>query len=99
MKFSPTNYNQERAEELTERLAADPRSSLAGVLMNDLLAEFHRGYPLENLRFLLQNDNTELVKVGAWIASELGEKGKPLLNDVSPLLQHPKSRVRFCMAY
>ena len=95
MKFATKNYNQDRAEELTERLVADPRSSLAGVLMNDLLAEFHRGYPLENLRPLLLNDNTELVKAGAWIASELGEKGKPLLNDVSPLLQHPDSKVRF----
>jgi len=88
-------YNKERAKELMDRLTTDPRSPLAGVWMNDLLAEFHRGYPLENLRFLLHNDNTELVKVGAWIASELGEKGKPLLNDVSPLLQHPESKVRF----
>lgn len=46
MKFAAKNYNRERAEELTERLVADPASSLAGVLMNDLLAEFHRGYPL-----------------------------------------------------
>jgi len=63
--------------------------------MNDLLTEFHRGYPLENLLFLLRNDNPELVKIGAWIASELGEKGKLLLDDVSPLLQHPESKVRF----
>jgi hypothetical protein len=95
VKFTAKNYNKQRAEELTERLAADPRAPLAGVWMNDLLAEFHRGYPLENLRPLLLSDNTEVVKAGAWIASELGEKGKPLLNDVSPLLQHPDSRVRF----
>ena len=95
MKFSAKSYNRERAEELTERLVADPRSSLAGAMMNDLLAEFHRGYPLENLRSLLQNDNTDVVKAGAWIASELGETGKPMLNDVSPLLQHADSRVRF----
>jgi len=94
-RFATKNYNQDRAEELTKRFVADPRSSLAGVLMSDLLAEFHRGYPLENLLLLLLNDNTELVKAGAWIASELGEKGKPLLNDVSPLLQHPDSKVRF----
>jgi hypothetical protein len=95
MKFATKTYNKQRAEELADRLVADPRSSLAGVWMNDLLAEFHRGYPLENLRPLLLNDNTEIAKAGAWIASELGEKGEPLLNDVSPLLQHPDSRVRF----
>jgi hypothetical protein len=95
VKFATKNYNKQRAEELTERLVADPRSSLAGAWMNDLLAEFHRGYPLESLRPLLLNDNTEVAKAGAWIASELGEMGKPLLNDVSPLLQHPDSKVRF----
>ncbi|MGH9497690.1 MAG: hypothetical protein ACRD3L_00960 [Terriglobales bacterium] len=95
MKFATSNYNKQRAEELTERLVADPRASLAGVWMNDLLAEFHRGYPLQNLRPLLPNDNTEVVKVGAWIASELGEKGKPLLDDVALLMQHPDSKVRF----
>jgi hypothetical protein len=95
VKFATKNYNKQRAEELTERLVTDPRSSRAGVWMNDLLAEFHRGYPLENLRPLLLNDNAEVAKAGVWIASELGEKGKPLLTDVSPLLQHPDSKVRF----
>jgi hypothetical protein len=95
VKFATPNYNKQRAEELTERLLADPRSSLAGVWMNDLLTEFHRGYPPGNLRPLLLNDDTEVAKAGAWIASELGEKGKVLLDDVSSLLQHPDSRVRF----
>jgi hypothetical protein len=63
--------------------------------MNDLLAEFHRGYPLENLHLFLQDKNTELVKIGAWIASELGEKGKSLLNEVALLLFHPESSIRF----
>lgn len=95
MKFATPNYNNRRAEELTGRLAADPSYSRSGKVASDLLAEFHRGYPLENLRPLLHNDNTELVKIGTWIASELGEKGSALLNDVSPLLQHGDSRVRF----
>jgi hypothetical protein len=89
------NYNKEHAEELIGRLTADPHSSLKGVLTNNLLTEFHRGYPLESLRSFLRSDNTELVRIGAWIASELGKKGKPLLNDVSPLVQHPDGIVRF----
>lgn len=95
MKLSTIPYNKDRAAELTERLIADPRSPLAGRLMNDLLTEFHRGYPLENLHLFLKNTNTELVKIGAWIASELGEKGKVLLDDISFLLFHPESRIRF----
>ena len=94
MNFA-TNYNKQRAEELTERLAADPSYSRSGKVANDLLTEFHFGYPLDNLRPLLHNDNTELVKIGTWIASELGEEGNALLNDVSPLLQHEDSKVRF----
>ncbi len=95
MKFIKRNYNQQRAEALTERLISDPRSRIADASASELLAEFHRGYPLENLRPLLQNDNTEIVKHGAWIASELGEMGMLLLRDVSPLLHHPESKVRF----
>lgn len=73
----------------------DPNSSNVGDLTNRLLREFHRGYPLENLRPLLHSDNERLVNTGIWIASELGEKGHSLLNDVSALLKHPIKRVRY----
>ena len=64
-------------------------------MMNDLLSEFHRGYPLDNLRPLLHSKDQNVVKIGAWIASELGEKGHLLLPDVLPLIHHPASNVRF----
>jgi hypothetical protein len=89
------DYNQDRAEKLVQRLVAEPLSSKADEMMNDLLSEFHRGYPLENLRPLLHSQNQDVVNVGAWIASELGEKGNALLPDVFPLLQHPAKNVRF----
>src|SRR5215813_1933408 len=89
------NYNNRRAEELMERLTADPSYSRSGNVASDLLTEFHRGYPLENLRPLLHDGDIELTKIATWIASELGEKGNTLLDDVSPLLQHEDSRVRF----
>lgn len=95
MKFNRTNYNEDRAEELTERLLENPRSPQEGVLTNDLLREFHRGYPLDNLRPFLLSQNQDLAAIGAWIASELGEPGKPLLSHVSALLVHPDRRVRF----
>src|SRR5579884_983719 len=87
--------NEERARKLTEQIMVNPNFSKAGILANDLLTEFHQGYALDNLLPLLHSQNEELVGIGIWIASELGEKGKPLLRDVFPLLRHSSKRVRF----
>jgi hypothetical protein len=62
---------------------------------NELVTEVWQGYPVENLRRLLQSSNAEAVKTGAWIASELGHLAAPLLLDTPALLQHPNSYVRF----
>jgi hypothetical protein len=64
-------------------------------LANDLLREYHRGYPVENLRPLLFSDDQDVVTTGVSIASELGAKGSPLLGDISRLIGHPQKRVRF----
>ena len=90
-----TNYNREQAEKLTEQLEANPKAPVAGAWMNDLLGEFHQGYPLSNLRPFLLNQNQDIAEVGAWIASELGKKGEPLLNVVSGLVKHQNWRIRF----
>jgi hypothetical protein len=65
----------------------DPKSSKVAALTGRLLTEYHRGYPLENLLPLLHTDDERLVHIGVFIASELGLKGKPLLNDVFPHLK------------
>lgn len=88
-------YNKERAEKFMEQIKTNPTSSKVGVMTNDLLTEFHRGYPIENLRPLLVHENEDFVRIGVWIASELGEKGAPLLSDVVSLLSHPRKEVRF----
>ena len=92
-----TKSNVDEPERLLERILAepDPNSRKVGVLTNRLLAEFHRGYPIENLRPLLRSKDERVINTGVWIASELGEKGKPLLSDVSPLLAHPLKKPRF----
>jgi hypothetical protein len=77
------------------RAESDATSSVFGDLTNSLLKQFQRGYPLENLRPLLQSDNSNLISAGIWIASELGREGEPLLGDVLPLLKNPLKRVRF----
>src|SRR6266568_4643449 len=73
----------------------DPNSDTVGFLANRLLDEYHKGFPLENLVPLLRSENERLLDTGIFIASELGEKGKPLLNDVSALLKHPAKKVRY----
>jgi hypothetical protein len=78
-----------------EQIVSSPNFPKDGALASELLTEFQRGYSLEKLRPLLSSNNEELVSLGVWIASELGEKGSPLLKDVSPLLKHPTKRVRF----
>jgi hypothetical protein len=61
----------------------------------DLLKEFFAGYPIENLRRLLNSSDERLAKVGAWLASELGVRAAPVLGDVVALLQHDSRYVRF----
>jgi len=84
-----------KAEQLIRKLISNPDSGNDGVLGNDLLREFHRGYPLENLRELLLSADDQVVKTGVFIASELGAKATPLLGYVVTLLTHPLKVVRF----
>lgn len=83
------------AKHLIERIASAPQHDRVGVLSNELLREFQRGYPLDDLEALLKNNNEDMVVVAVWIASELGERCRPLLADVLPLLEHPMQRIRF----
>jgi hypothetical protein len=66
-----------------------------GVVANELLREFHRGYPIEHLRGLLRSEVPSTVKAGMWITSELGQKGALLLDDVAPLLNSQFTHVRY----
>lgn len=84
-----------RANSLVERLVSNPTSAEFDDLANELLAEYHRGGAVDSLRILLQSANDRVVGEGAWIASELGEAGKPLLADIGHLLAHPSKKVRF----
>lgn len=85
----------DRANDLIEQLLSNPDSSEFGALANELLTQYHRGSPVGSLRILLHSANDRVVGEGAWIASELGESGKPLLPDISRLLRHPSKKVRF----
>jgi hypothetical protein len=82
-------------EEIIKELTSNPETADDGLLINELLQQFQDGVPLEYLRPLLLSSNPQLANSGAWIASELGVQGKPLLDVVASLLGHPDKRVRF----
>jgi hypothetical protein len=82
-------------EQLIQRMINEPDAVADGQLANRLLDQFHRGAPLDYLRPLLSSPDPTLASSAAWIASELGEMGKPLLDAVLNLLEHPDKRVRF----
>jgi hypothetical protein len=85
-----------RGDELVEILIGPSSGTVdSESVANELLKEFFGGYPLERLGLLLRSDEPVAVKTGAWIASELGERAAPLMNDISPLLDHPTRYVRF----
>ncbi len=66
-----------------------------GSYANDLLVECFRGFPIHELRQLLNSDLEEAVRTGVWILSELGIRACPLVNDVAQLMGHPSAYVRF----
>jgi hypothetical protein len=78
-----------------DRIMGDPDICDSGKIQTDLLREFHRGYPVENLRAFLKHGNDKIVKMGIFIASELGSKAMPLLKELVHLLTHPAMVVRY----
>lgn len=65
------------------------------VLANDLLRALQRGFPIDRLRSLLEHEDPELVRLGAWIQSELGGRASSLLSLLPALLQNKQKYVRF----
>jgi len=84
-----------KTENLIEKIAADPASTQLGELSNALADEYRRGASPSTLIELLQSPDDRLADVGAWVASEMGQVGEPLLPFVRPLLGHRSKKVRF----
>jgi hypothetical protein len=83
--------NRARGDRLLAHLARGGNGRAA----SDLLRAFFEGYPLERLSVLLESENPEAAKSGAFIASELGDRFAPLLAAVDRMLEHPVKAVRF----
>lgn len=76
---------------LIARITNNPADATA----HALLSEFQSGYPVDQLRRLLQHHDERVVRLGAWLASELGARGTPLVHDLPKLLEHRSRYVRF----
>lgn len=76
---------------MIERLLDPSFDTDDGVIANDLLAAFWRDYPIENLRRLFVPTTLDAA---AFLASELGQKVRPLLREVAELLEDGTPRVR-----
>lgn len=76
-------------DEMIELLLA--ASDNDGKVANELLSEFWRGYPIENLRRLFV---PAASGDAAFIVSELGEKARPLIKEIASLVDHERPRIR-----
>lgn len=78
-------------DEMIEQLLDPSSDTHDGVIANDLLAAFRCDYPIENLRRLFV---PATIGAAAFLASELGQKVRPLLREVAELLEDGTPRVR-----
>jgi hypothetical protein len=84
---------EEDGDRLVSQLLSKERDG--SILANDLLREVHRGFPVERLRVLLESDDPEIVRLGAWLQSELGSRAQSLAPLLPRLLRHELKYVRF----
>jgi hypothetical protein len=87
-------WNMTKAEQLIETICMHPNSTDDGSLANELLREFHRGFPVEHLRPLLLSENGKVVSTASFIVDELGSRARPLLKTMARLLSYPDRLVR-----
>ncbi len=77
--------------EMIETLLRDGPEAADGKIANDLLSEFWRGYPIENLRRLFA---PAARGAAAFLVSELGEKARPLIGEIVGLVDADNPRIR-----
>jgi hypothetical protein len=82
-------------EALLSAILADPTNPNTANRANDLLREMFRGYPIENLRYLLLDSRELVVSTGIWMTTELGYRCVPLLDEALPLLWSESRQIRF----
>jgi HEAT repeat protein len=71
-------------------LSGRARTGVAG----DLARQFERGYPVDRLFKLLDSENPEVARSGAFIAQEIGKLVAPIADRLCSYLSHPTPWVR-----
>jgi hypothetical protein len=89
--------NIEEAADLVSIALVNPDEFIDKGLGNDLLIQFLRGYPIENLRKLLDHEDERIIRVGLWIASELPGKIEPILEKIKTFSNSNNSKFRYIM--
>lgn len=83
-------------ESLLRRIRNDTDGAASnGQALNDLLGEFHRGYPTRKLVELSRSTNPSTVRAAAWLVSELGAAACAHSSNFWPLLESTDPKVRF----
>lgn len=61
----------------------------------ELLEKYFEGAPVESLVTLLKSRNIEAVRMGAFIASELAVKARPVRRDIADAMRWSDRKIRF----
>lgn len=85
----------EKGEELIRDLLADPQRFGEEGQGYRLLQEYFEGLPLDTLRPLLRHESPVVQGEAMFVASELGEQARPLVDDVIPLVQSGDRDLRY----
>src|SRR5689334_12301910 len=84
-----------KAEKLIKEFLRNPREFIESEKSCDLLDEYYDGFPVETLCPLLKSDDKLVRGEAAWIAFELGDDARSLIDDLIPLLQDGDIKTKF----
>ena len=73
--------------ELIRELLADPLEFNERGSAYGLLQAYFAGFPVETLRPLLRSGDPLIQRAAVFVASELGDQARPLVDDVIPLME------------
>jgi len=74
-------------QDLIKELLDDPASFAESKSLFDLLSAYYDGLDLDTLRPLMRHSNAGVRRTAVWIASELGAKAGPLLDEALYILR------------
>ena len=78
---------------ISEIINAEPRLNDEASAL--LLDELYSGYPVVNLKRLIESDNDYAASEGAWLLSEIGSLGGGMIHCLPTLFNHRCFRVRY----